>query len=682
MVLGTPRSSKPLALSEKQGGGSIPLAPSTHLTRYSDMKRHYTIGFAGHVDHGKTTLVRCLTGVNTDYTPQEREREISIESGVAPLCLPSGRKVAVMDVPGHIDYLKNTIRGLNQVDLGVLVVAADDGVMVQTREHLEILRFFNAKSGCCVLTKIDLVDKETQELAELELRELVTGTFLADQPICRFSAKEPWPGARIAKALDACLDGLPAETPDPVFRLWIDQVRSLPGHGTVVSGTVAGGQIRCNDDLELLPAGIRARARSLAVHGKPVDHGEMGQRLGINLHRVSLKQVSRGMRLAGPGAIAPTSLLNVDIQILETAQNGIENRQRLKIFLGTSVTSALVILMEEETLRPGESGLAQFRLSKPLPVLAGERFVLSPLNRNTVLGGGRVLDLPREKYRAAKANAIVPLLNALRDKDVAGYAKQVFGGSNGRLITARALAEKTGLPECEFAQWIRAHVQTGELIDFKGRGAIGSDQLESLKSEVKAVMKALFEKAPLKKNVSLAELADDLSKPASDELLHIAAQTLCQEGALIRLDGGYAIPHCQSRFEAHHNELMEALWAYAKRAGHTPFTAHGFWKQAAASHDKTEVSQVLNYLASRKKLVRLNDNRFLSWQGLEEIKARVARSISENGSITVRDSQAVFGFGRMVGTHVLDYLNQIGFTVRRADHHYLTTEGRNGSIAG
>jgi selenocysteine-specific elongation factor len=635
------------------------------------MESHFTIGFAGHVDHGKTTLVRCLTGVDTDRKPEEKRRGMSIEAGVAPMDLPSGRRAAIIDVPGHTDFLKNTIRGLNSVDLGVLVVAADDGVMPQTREHLEILKFFKASSGLVVLSKTDLVDPDTVELAELEVRELLSGTFLDNRPLFKFTAKNPDLSTELAEGIDAALTELPAKKSEPPFRLWVDQVRNLSGHGTVVSGTISSGMIRCDDDVQLLPIGIRARVRALKSHGVVMTQAIAGQRIGINLHRVSIEAVVRGMALVTPGMLHPASILNADIQVLSTAAKGIANRQKVKVYLGTSITNAMIVLMEGDRIKPGETGLAQIRLLKPIAALPQDALVISPLNQNTVIAGGRVLETSHEKFRASKAGATLPLLRALQSADANTYAEWVFEDSEGRLITARELSVKTRLPYSQFESFISSRVQKKELIYIKNHGAIRTSHMAALKSRFLAILEEAFRNDPLKKTVLVSEVAERLERPVENTLLEIIADELCREGKLVRIHGGYSTPDSEKPIDEHRGALISLLLEYAQQSGLAPFSGDTFWKLHRPTFKKADIQQLLNYLFSQKKLVRLNDQRFLSLDALVEIKCRVAQAIERNGFVTVGDCKELFGYGRWGGTHVLDQLDKIGFTVRREDKHYL-----------
>jgi selenocysteine-specific elongation factor len=638
------------------------------------MQSAYTIGVAGHVDHGKTTLVRALTGIDTDRKAEEKRRGLSIEAGVAELALPSGRRAALVDVPGHTDFLKNTIRGLNSVDLALLVVAADDGVMPQTREHLEILKFFKTAAGLAVLSKTDLVDEETLALAEMELSELLEDTFQAPCPILTFSRKRPELGVKILTHIDGALGALTAKSKNAPFRLWIDQVKSIRGHGTVVSGTVTSGRIQVDDEVELHPADVTTRVRSLEAHASAVGEAFAGQRVGLNLHRLPLRTVRRGMCLAAPGTIAPTFLLNVKISALRSVYGGIKDRQKVKVYLGAAVANALVVLMRGERLSPGETVLAQLRLTRPVAARPRDPFVVTPLNRNSVVAGGHILEIPKRKFRSANAKATLPLLRALQHKDVDAYVQGVFDTTADRLVSAAQLAAKTGLPRLDFERRISAKVHKGEWIYVKGHGAIAKNQLDGFVNKFDTTVGMIFRHAPMKKHVMLAEVAEHLGGRVDRALVHVAADTLCENGALVRFEGGLRPAGYVPQLNATDDAQVALVLDFMQAAGLTPISPQFFWRQQRPPYNKAKAIKLFHYLNIQDHLIRLNGNRFLSAAAMVEIKQRVSEAIQKKGYITIGDCKALFGYGRSAGAHVLDYLNQIGFTVRREDKHYLKTD--------
>ena len=643
------------------------------------MQMGVTIGIAGHVDHGKTSLVKALSGIDTDRMKQEKRRGLSIESGVAPLTLPNGRTVALVDVPGHTDYLKNTIRGLSCVDLAVLVVAADDGVMPQSREHLDILEFCGARGGLCVLSKADLVDEETLEIAELELQEVLAGSFLDGSPVVRFSAVTGSGKHEIIGHIENEIANLSACKENNPFRLWVDQVRAITGLGTVVSGTVRSGSIRLHDKLMVMPQRIVSRIRSMESHNRPVEKAAAGQRVGINLHQVRIADLKRGTLLCAPDIGADSYLLNVGMKLLNRSLASLNNRQRVKLYIGTAVVNALVVLMDADWLDPGERGLVQFRLLKPLAVMPRDRFVITPLNRPTIMGGGKILEVPSEKFRQAKAGRILPYLEALRTGDIGAFVDSYFASVAGTYTDAHALARATCLAQAAFEAQISARVNAGELIYLKRYGACRKDTYEEIKARMLTLIRGVFRKDPLKKNINRIEMMNLLDHSLDDIMLAQLIEELCSGGHLKKIEGGYALTDDQGQLSPAHGQLADALLAYSRQTGLTPFSADTFWKANDRIHEKATVKQLLNYLSSRNRLVRLNDQRFLSIDPLEEIKRRVEKHIRRHGCVRLADCKAILGYGRWGGVHVFDYLDDIGFTSRVGDRRLLKERWSHGA---
>jgi len=635
------------------------------------MEKQITIGVAGHVDHGKSALVRCLTGIDTDRLQEEKVRGLSIESGIAPLNLHTGAQISMVDVPGHTDFLKNTIRGLSTVDMAILVVAADDGVMPQTLEHIQILDFFGVQDGFIVLSKADLVDEDTLELAELEIRETLDGKFLDGKPVIRFSAIDRRGLDEIRKSIEEKVKKITCKDLHAPFRLWIDQVKSFAGFGTVASGTVLSGTIRQDDMLHLLPSGIETRARSLETHHRKGSEAFPGQRIGINLHKVSLKEVNRGMLLAKPGMVNPTYILNADLHVLQNAKKPIRNRQRVKLYLGTSITNAMAVIMGKEQLEPGEKGLVQFRLMKPVAALPKDLFVISPLNVNTVIAGGKILEIPHEKYRKVKARTVTPCLTALQSGDIKEFVDRFFSRNHKQLISARELVQTTGLSLTGLEAEISSRVGKGEFIYFKGKGAFKKDHYNSGKKEILNTIENVIRKNPLKKNLNATEISSKLETSFDEALLQKMLSELCGEGRLMKIDGGFQLQNLKSKFSEQRQQLITLLLDYAQKSGIVPFSADTIWKLHDKKFEKNEIQKLLDYLYFQKKLIRLSDKRFLSLDALEEIKKNVKKFILQKGSITLADSKEILGYGRWGGTPVFDYLDTIGFTSRNGNERVL-----------
>jgi selenocysteine-specific elongation factor len=635
------------------------------------MEKHITIGVTGHVDHGKTALVHCLTGIDTDRLQEEKRRGFSIESGIASLNLPSGTQVALVDVPGQTGFLKNTIRGLSCVDMAILVVAADDGIMPGTLEHLNILNFLKVKSGLIVLSKADLVDNETLELGKLEIMDQVKGTFLEGKPVISYSVVDQRGINEIRLNIEKQVKNIAGKNQHAPFRLWIDQIRRFTGFGTVVSGTILSGTIRQDDMLHLLPSGKETRARFLEVHQQRVSQSVAGQRVGINLHKVSLKDVKRGMMLAKPETVNGTYILNVGIHVLQSAKEPIKNRQRVKLYLGTSVINTMAVIMEKEQLEPRESGLVQFRLIKPVPALPGDPFVICPLNVHTVIGGGIVLEIPLEKYRAAKAATIIPYLRVLQNGNLKSVIDHFFDRNISHPVTAADIARKTGFQIKEVEAEVRLRVKSGEILYFEGCGFFGKDRYETLKERSLKIVENVLSENPFQVTIMLNEIKTRLLPSIDEAPFQRMLAELCREGKLVKTDGGFQIRNFSVKLSKQQERLITLLLEYARHLGIVPLRADMFWKFHKKKFNKNEIQRLLDYLHNQKRLIRLNNGRFLTPRAVEQIKGGVRKVIVQKGRLTLADSKETLGYGRTVGVPVLEYLDAIGFTCRQENERVL-----------
>jgi selenocysteine-specific elongation factor len=635
------------------------------------MKQYVTVGIAGHVDHGKTSLVRSLTGIDTDRLEGEKRRGVSIESGVAPFLSSSGPSIALVDVPGHTDFLKNTIRGLSCVDMAILVVAADDGVMPQTREHLEILALFGAKTGFVVLSKADVVDRETLELAELEIRELVKGTVFRGKPVIPFSALDRRGLEDIRSAIESEAAQLETKFVDDPFRLWIDQVSGVAGFGTVVTGTILSGTLRQDDPLVLLPPGIETRARSLESHHKLIEQAHAGQRVGLNLHRVPIEQVSRGMLLTVPGLLNPSFLLNVDLKLINDAKAPIRNRQRVKLYLGTSVTNTLLVLMEKQSLQPGEKGLAQLRLMKPVVAMPRDPFVICPLNVHTVIGGGSVLEIPREKFRVVKAERTLPYLSALKSSDFPSCVRQFYDAHVDQFLMPAELARTSGFNIEETTSLLKEKERAGEVLGFREKGFFSKKRYDQLKKELPGILENILSKDPMKRNVKAAELRRQLSPLLEEAPFQRMLSDLCRDGKLVKIDGGFQVTGVSVSLSPPQAKLAALCMSYAQKSRLAPFSADTVWRLPGMRYEKQEIEKMLSYLRNEGKLVRLKDGRYIPAQCLEAIKKKVKGVVATNGAFTLDDLSTTLGYGRRIGVIVLEYLDSIGFTSRRGEGRVL-----------
>jgi selenocysteine-specific elongation factor len=636
------------------------------------IEKYVTIGIAGHVDHGKTSLVKCLTNIDTDRLQEEKKRGLTIESGVAPFYMSGlNIQIAFVDVPGHIDFLKNTIRGLCCVDMAILVVAADDGVMPQTLEHIHILDYLGVKDGFIVLSKIDRADEDILYLAELEIREVLEGTFLNDKPIIPFSAIDKSGLHEIKQCIAETTKTIQAKDSSLPFRLWIDQIKSFAGFGTVVTGTILSGTLNLNDKIHILPDAIETRARMIEMHHDKADKAYAGQRVGINLYKVPFTKVKRGMLLSTPDIVHPTNFLNVTIRLLANLRKPIKIHQRVKIYLGTLVTNAAVIFMEQASLYPGETGFAQLRLNHAIPSLPGDTFVMGILNQNIVIGGGRVIQISSEKYRQKNATATLLYMKSIQKNDINAFVSLFFQFNSTRLITSDELIQDYAVSENAIENEIQKRVKSGEIILFKGKGVFNKKYYHQLKKQVPRIVRMIIADNPLKIRASFAEIKNRLSPQLDDAPFQKMISELLNEKKIIDSEGGFQIPNFKANLSNERESLITLLIRYAQISGFVPFSAHTFWKKHKLKYNINEVQRVLDYLHTQEKLIRLNNRRFLTPDAMSKIKEKVKQLIKSKGELKIDDCKEVLGYGRSVGIPVFEYLDSIKLTQRKNNSRVL-----------
>jgi len=635
------------------------------------MVKYLTVGVAGHVDHGKTSLVKVLTNIETDRLKEEKRRGLSIEPGIAPLSLSEDLHLAFIDVPGHTDFLKNTIRGLNSVDIAILVVAADDGVMPQTIDHLKILELIGVKHGFIVLTKADLVDAETLMIAEEELKDAVMGSVFEKSPIIIFSAIDQRGINNIIKALRETAGKTSPKNIDAPFRLWIDQVKSIIGFGTIASGTILSGTITKGDVLCVLPELRNTTARFIETHHKKIETGIAGQRIGINLSRIDKEDVYRGTLLTKSREVNMSYLLNAELFIFKYVNEPLKNRQKVKLFIGTGALNAMCIIMGRQVLMPGEKGFIQFRLLNHTPAMAGDKFIISLLNSPTVIGGGSILEVPSRKYRPVNHDQTIQYLNALTKGDVNTVMDILQGRLDSPLLNPEKIAAYTGF----FLKRINCNFNTGlknnDYFDFKGKGLISVTYYNNLKKKLLSIINSIISANPFSTLISFEKIKKEFPPFFDASLLQGLLDDLCCEDKIVKGKNGYHIPDFAALLTPKLNNLISLLLDYAKKSGITPFTEHAFWTFHNKRLPKKEIHNALNHLCFQSRLVYLKNDRYLSLESMEQIKVKVIDVINTKNTIKITDCKDILGYGRNIGIPVFEYLDSIGFTCRQGNKRVL-----------
>ncbi|OPX37401.1 MAG: selenocysteine-specific translation elongation factor [Desulfobacteraceae bacterium 4484_190.1] len=635
------------------------------------MQKYITIGVAGHVDHGKTSLVRLLNKRKPEKFELKKKRSLSDKAVIVPWYYSDNPAITFIDVPGHMNFFINTVRGLSAADMAILVVAADDGVMPQTIEHLNVLNFFKVKKGFIILTKTDLVDDEALEFAELEIEELTKGTFFEKKPVLRFSAANLSGLDEIRRAIIKEADNVESKKPDQPFRLHVDQVWSISGFGTVVSGTACSGSISAGEPLYIMPQKKEIEARFVEVHRNKVQRAFAGQRIGLNLKNVSFKEVRRGMVLAQKGACVSGSMLNAELKLLETSPQPLKNRQKVKVYAGTSKVNASVVLMKSEEILPGEKALVQLRMEKKMAVLPKDAFVISLMNIQKVTGGGIILEITKEKFRKAKEKKVLPFLEAILSGDQKKIIDCYIKKDSQFLICSEQISEKTGFSCKEIEANLRLKANAGELLDFKNHQFMEKKKYQDIKKEVHETIKNYISENPLEGGVSVTEIKNRLLPFSEESVIQKIFKELAQEGKIIKKSKGFDIPIQTGTLPKGQQELTDMVIAFARDSDFMHFSAGKFCKYQKMNSKKKEVQKILNYLHEHKHLVRLNNGRYITNMAMDRIKERVKNFIMTNGSLSILDCKEVLGYGRSRGVPVFEYLDHIGFTTRMENKRIL-----------
>ncbi|MCS6818084.1 MAG: selenocysteine-specific translation elongation factor [Blastocatellia bacterium] len=632
--------------------------------------RHIIVGTAGHIDHGKTALVKALTGIDTDRLKEEKERGITIDIGFAFLTLGQTR-LGFVDVPGHERFIKNMLAGAHGIDLVLLVVAADESVMPQTREHFDICRLLRVKSGLVAITKVDLVDEEMLEVVEAEVRDLVAGSFLDGAPIVRVSART---GEGIEE-LKAALAGIAATVAekrrDAVPRLPIDRVFTVRGFGTVVTGTLIAGQFAIGDEVDILPSQRRATIRGLQVHGQSVSVAVAGERTAMNLQGVAVEDLERGQVVVSSRRFVPTSRIDARLELLPTAPQAVQTRTRLRLHVGTAEILSRVVLLDRTELRPGESGLVQFRLESPTFVLPGDRFIVRRYSPPLTIGGGEVLDALPEKHRAFRLGAgdreaVVAALLQVEAADARERLALWVEGAGKRGMSYPELVARTDLLDSHLQDALRAHCMAGRLIELAStpRYFLARAAYEEVKATLQRALAAFHQEYPLNPGMPhrdvRALLLRDVPEFAATELLARLGQEpeFHVEREWVRL-ATHAI-----RLSEEEAEIERTLLEIFREAKWQPPTLEEVIQRRQLDPEKAR--KLYQLLLHRGALVRVGEHTFAA-EALQELIERVRQQKSVSTMLDVGTFKALTGVSRKYAIPLLEYLDRQHVTRRVGD---------------
>ena len=636
------------------------------------MLKDLILGTAGHIDHGKTSLIRALTGVNTDRLPEEKKRGITIELGYACLDLPPYR-LGIVDVPGHEKFVRQMLAGATGMDLALLVVAADDSIKQQTREHLDILRLLDLPAGVIALTKSDLVEPEWLELVEEEVRDLVQQTFLADAPIVRTSARagtglEELKRALLQAAEQAAQSSrqLALEAP---FTMAIDRTFAMEGHGTVVTGSVASGSVQVGDTLEIQPGGHTVRVRSLQNHDRAAEEVHRGQRAAMNLAGVHHLEVQRGDEVCAPGHLAPSRLISVELFLLHSVKKPLKDRTRVRFHIGTAELMGNVRLLEAAEIAPGESGLAQIYLSDPAVPTWNQPFVIRRESPVYTIGGGRILDPNATPLKKPGARTLAMLRQLLDPDEVRRAAANAY--LRGTVWNPGELPRTTGVFQVDSV--VDQLLQSGEMLEIQLSPTrslrIHRDMFQELGERVVAALKRMHQSNPLRFRHPLQELERQFDYLNTPELIKAVISRLTRDKTVLVGRGAIGLAGYGPQLSKGERALLEQLIETLKGAGLEPPTAKALEQQAKKNRES--VRQLLKLAADNGDLVQITSDYYLHASVFKDIQQTIAEGIRDQGGLTVSDIRQILNTSRKYAVPICEYLDQIGFTRRDGDRRVL-----------
>ena len=619
----------------------------------------YVIGTAGHVDHGKSTLVKAMTDIDPDRFPEEKAREMTIDLGFAWMTLPSGREVSIVDVPGHERFIKNMLAGVGAIDLALLIVAADESVMPQTREHLAILDILQITRGLVVITKTDLVDAELVELVKAEVEDTLQGTSFEGCPMVGVSAYTGDGMDELKATVDSILDQTEARKDLGRPRLPIDRCFTISGFGTVVTGTLIDGTLTVGQEVELAGSGQKARVRGLQSHKTKVDATDPGVRLAVNLSGLSKDEVERGEILTIPGWLKPTRRVDARLRMVKNAPNPLKHNQGVTFHLFTSEASARVRLLDADRLVAGQEGWVQILLEEPLPVVKGDFFVIR--SSEDTLGGGQIVDPnPRRRYRRFDDDVVERMmtLDQGTGEDIIISVAEQWGPCD--LTT---LSQRTNLPREEVSERVAELTEDGDLVSLGDFGSDADAVVYSaqgwaiLKSKVASALQLYHTQYPLRQGVPAQEIRSrlDLSQPVYQRAL----VRLVEEQIVVDERQSLRLPDHEITLTP---QMEEEASAYLNSLRKDPYSPPSGQKVS---------SELLGVLIDQGKIVRVGDGVIFDAGAYREMTERIVQHLKDQGNITVAEARTMFDTSRKYILPLLEHMDQQQITRRTGDERVL-----------
>jgi len=632
--------------------------------------KHFVLGTAGHVDHGKTALIKALTGVDTDRLKEEKERGITIELGFASLNLPSGQTVGIVDVPGHEKFIKNMVAGAAGIDVVMLVIAADEGIMPQTKEHLHICSLLGITTGIVALTKIDLVEKDWLELVQSEITEFLQGSFLENAPIVPVSAIKQEGLADLINAIDAAVSKINEKEDDGIFRLPVDRVFTMKGFGTVITGTMISDHIKIGEEIEILPEAITTRIRGIQVHNQPVEEAWSGQRTAINLQGIEKSTIERGNVLVRPKTVWPSQRLDVFVEFLASNSKNLKNRALVRLHTGTSEIIARIILLDKDELAPGQKAFAQLVLESADVIIAGDRFVLRSYSPVTTIGGGQIIDpLPLKHKR--QNEKIIADLNILQNGSLPEKISIIMERTGFSGINLRGLTFRLGVNAKKIREALESLFSGKKaiLLDSEDTTVISAYFYNQLEELIVKNIAAYHKKSPLQEGISKEQLKETLGRAISAKLFNLALRSLVKKETIVSDKDNVRLAGHQVQLAGDLDSLRHNIARIYSEAGLTPPSLTDVVNDF--KDQKAKAQSIIKLMLKDGDLIKINEEMCFSSEALGKLRDDYKAMLVKDGKATPATFKDLTSLSRKYIIPLMEYFDVNKLTVRVGDHRIL-----------
>ena len=624
------------------------------------------LGTAGHIDHGKTALIKALTGINTDRLKEEKLRGITIELGFAFLDLPGGQHLGIVDVPGHEKFVKNMVAGATGIDIVAMVIAADEGVMPQTREHMEICTLLGIKHGLVVLTKTDLVDEEWRELVIEDVGDFVKGTFLERAPIVPVSSITGQGIPEFIKTLEELSARIPSRPPSSLFRLPVDRVFTMKGFGTVITGTLISGHVQVGDTVMLYPSGITSKVRGIQVHNQSVTTAENGMRTAINFQGLEKAVANRGDVLSNPGALKPSYMVDVSFHYLNSNKKPIKNRARVRLHTGTSEVLGIIILIDREELLPGDTAIAQMRLDSPVAVIKDDRFVIRSYSPVRTIGGGNVINPIPQKHRRFKSDVIEGLTGLIdhQPEEIISYHVAESGYQG---VTYSDLKIMTSLHEKQLQKMIQDLLSNQIIIlaDRENQTYIHRNSFDTFKTETSGYLNSYHKANPLKTGMSKEELKSKFPAALGTRPFNLMLNQMIKDKAVVSEDNVVRMASYKVSLGVDQADIKKKILDAYLKNGLTP----PYFKELKTSFDieASLAKDVLMLLMDEGMIVKVKEDLYFDAQAVKDLGKRLVDFLRNHGEISTPQFKEMTGVSRKYLIPLIEYFDAHNVTIRIGD---------------